>query len=150
MAQGSKGKVVQVIGTVVDVEFPPEDLPMIYNALELDVDGERLVLEVEQHVGNNWVRCLALGTTDGLARGVECVDTGQPVSVPVGENSLGRIFNVLGETIDGGEQVASDAERLPIHRQPPSFATSLKSTQVCLCLLVLASDRARVTTSGTR
>ena len=130
MAQGSKGKVVQVIGTVVDVEFPPEDLPMIYNALELDVDGERLVLEVEQHVGNNWVRCLALGTTDGLARGVECVDTGQPVSVPVGENSLGRIFNVLGETIDGGEQVASDAERLPIHRQPPSFAEQSRTTEI--------------------
>ena len=130
MAQGSKGKVVQVIGTVVDVEFPPEDLPMIYNALELDVDGERLVLEVEQHVGNNWVRCLALGTTDGLARGVECVDTGQPVSVPVGENSLGRIFNVLGEAIDGGEQVASDAERLPIHRQPPSFAEQSRTTEI--------------------
>ncbi len=130
MAQGSKGKVVQVIGTVVDVEFPPEDLPLIYNALELDVDGERLVLEVEQHVGNNWVRCLALGTTDGLARGVECVDTGQPVSVPVGENSLGRIFNVLGEAIDGGEQVASDAERLPIHRQPPSFAEQSRTTEI--------------------
>ncbi len=130
MAQDSKGKVVQVIGTVVDVEFPPEDLPMIYNALELDVDGERLVLEVEQHVGNNWVRCLALGTTDGLARGVECVDTGQPVSVPVGENSLGRIFNVLGEAIDGGEQVASDAERLPIHRQPPPFAEQSRTTEI--------------------
>ena len=82
MAQGSKGKVVQVIGTVVDVEFPPEDLPEIYNGLELDVDGERLVLEVEQHVGNNWARCLALGTTDGLARGVECIDTGRSVAVP--------------------------------------------------------------------
>ena len=118
MAQGSKGKVVQVIGTVVDVEFPPEDLPEIYNGLELDVDGERLVLEVEQHVGNNWARCLALGTTDGLARGAECIDTGQPVAVPVGENSLGRIFNVLGDAIDGGEQVASDAERLA--NSPPA------------------------------
>ena len=126
MAQGSKGKVVQVIGTVVDVEFPPEDLPEIYNGLELDVDGERLVLEVEQHVGNNWARCLALGTTDGLARGAECIDTGQPVAVPVGENSLGRIFNVLGDAIDGGEQVASDAERLPIHRQPPHSPSSLE------------------------
>ena len=130
MAQGSKGKVVQVIGTVVDVEFPPDDLPGIYNGLELDVDGERLVLEVEQHVGNNWARCLALGTTDGLARGVECIDTGSPVAVPVGENSLGRIFNVLGETIDGGDQVPTDAERLPIHRQPPSFAEQSGTTEL--------------------
>ncbi len=130
MAQGSKGKVVQVIGTVVDVEFPPEDLPAIYNGLELDVDGERLVLEVEQHVGNNWARCLALGTTDGLARGVECVDTGQPVAVPVGENSLGRIFNVLGDAIDGGDQVPADADRLPIHRQPPTFAEQSGTTEI--------------------
>ena len=130
MAQGSKGKVVQVIGTVVDVEFPPDDLPEIYNGLELDVDGERLVLEVEQHVGNNWARCLALGTTDGLARGVECVDTGQPVAVPVGENSLGRIFNVLGDTIDGGDQVPSDADRLPIHSQPPTFAEQSGTTEL--------------------
>ena len=130
MAQGSKGKVVQVIGTVVDVEFPPDDLPGIYNGLELDVDGERLVLEVEQHVGNNWARCLALGSTDGLARGVECIDTGSPVAVPVGENSLGRIFNVLGETIDGGDQVPTDAERLPIHRQPPSFAEQSGTTEL--------------------
>ena len=130
MAQGSKGKVVQVIGTVVDVEFPPDDLPEIYNGLELENEGERLVLEVEQHVGNNWVRCLALGTTDGLARGAEAIDTGQPVAVPVGENSLGRIFNVLGDTIDGGEQVPADAERLPIHRQPPTFAEQSGTTEI--------------------
>ena len=91
-----KGKVVQVIGTVVDVEFPPDNLPGIYNALEMDVDGRRLVLEVEQHVGNNWARCLALGATEGVARGLEVSDTGAAVSVPVGEASLGRIFNVLG------------------------------------------------------
>ncbi len=130
MAQGSKGKVVQVIGTVVDVEFPPDDLPEIYNGLEVDNEGERLVLEVEQHVGNNWVRCLALGTTDGLARGVEAIDTGQPVAVPVGENSLGRIFNVLGEAIDGADQVPADAERLPIHRQPPTFAEQSGTTEI--------------------
>ena len=130
MAQGSKGKVVQVIGTVVDVEFPPDDLPEIYNGLELENEGERLVLEVEQHVGNNWVRCLALGTTDGLARGAEAIDTGQPVAVPVGENSLGRIFNVLGDAIDGGEQVPADAERLPIHRQPPTFAEQSGTTEI--------------------
>ena len=130
MAQGSKGKVVQVIGTVVDVAFPPDDLPLIYSSLEVDNEGERLVLEVEQHVGNNWARCLALGTTDGLARGVEAVDTGRPVAVPVGEHSLGRIFNVLGEAIDGGEQVPADAERLPIHRQPPTFAEQSSTTEI--------------------
>ncbi len=130
MAQGSKGKVVQVIGTVVDVEFPPDDLPEIYSGLELENEGERLVLEVEQHVGNNWARCLALGTTDGLARGAEATDTGQPVAVPVGENSLGRIFNVLGDAIDGGEQVPGDAERLPIHRQPPTFAEQSGTTEI--------------------
>lgn len=130
MAQGSKGKVIQVIGTVVDVEFASEDLPEIYNGLELDVDGERLVLEVEQHVGNNWVRCLAMGSTDGLARGVECIDTGQPIAVPVGDHSLGRIFNVLGDAIDGGDQVPDDAERLPIHRHPPSFAEQSGTTEI--------------------
>ena len=130
MAQGSKGKVVQVIGTVVDVEFPPDDLPEIYSGLELDNEGERLVLEVEQHVGNNWARCLALGTTDGLARGAEAIDTGQPVAVPVGDNSLGRIFNVLGDAIDGGEQVPADADRLPIHRQPPTFAEQSGTTEI--------------------
>lgn len=130
MAQGSKGKVIQVIGTVVDVEFASEDLPEIYSGLELEVDGERLVLEVEQHVGNNWVRCLAMGSTDGLARGVECIDTGQPIAVPVGDHSLGRIFNVLGDAIDGGDQVPDDAERLPIHRHPPSFAEQSGTTEI--------------------
>ncbi len=130
MAQGSKGKVIQVIGTVVDVEFPADDLPEIYSSLELEVEDERLVLEVEQHVGNNWARCLAMGSTDGLARGVECIDTGQPISVPVGEQSLGRIFNVLGDAIDGGEQIEASAERLPIHRQPPSFAEQSRTTEI--------------------
>ena len=111
MAKGSKGKVVQVIGTVVDVEFPAEELPEIYSAVELDNSGAKLVLEVEQHVGNSWARCLALGATEGLARGVEVVDTGAPVSVPVGKASLGRLMNVLGDPIDGGEAIPADAER---------------------------------------
>ena len=95
MTQGTKGSIVQVIGTVIDVEFPPDGLPAIYNALELDNSGERLVLEVEQHIGNNWVRCLAMGPTEGLTRGVEVIDTGAPISVPVGPKSLGRLFNVF-------------------------------------------------------
>ena len=92
----AKGSVVQVIGTVVDVEFPPDELPALYNALTLDNNGEKLVLEVEQHVGNNWVRCLALGPTEGLARGVEAEDSGSAILVPVGPETLGRLFDVTG------------------------------------------------------
>ena len=90
------GKIVQVIGTVVDVEFPPDQLPNLFDALTLDNSGENLVLEVQQHVGNNWARCLALGSTDGLARGTEVNDTGEKVTVPVGPETLGRLFNVPG------------------------------------------------------
>jgi F-type H+-transporting ATPase subunit beta len=114
------GKVRQVIGTVVDVEFPPEDMPTIFNALHTEIEGQRLVLEVEQHVGNNWVRCLAMGPTEGLRRGVDVEDTGDAVAVPVGDPTLGRLFNALGEPLDDLEEV--DAEfSWPIHRDPPSF-----------------------------
>ena len=130
MAKGSKGKVVQVIGTVVDVEFPADELPEIYSAVELQNDGEKLVLEVEQHVGNSWARCLALGATEGLARGVEALDTGSPVSVPVGAGSLGRLMNVLGDPIDNGPTVPADAERWPIHRKPPAFDEQSGTTEV--------------------
>jgi F-type H+-transporting ATPase subunit beta len=130
MAKGSNGKVVQVIGTVVDVEFKADELPVIYSAVELQNEGERLVLEVEQHVGNSWARCLALGATEGLARGTEVTDTGLPVMVPVGPNSLGRLMNVLGEPIDGGEPIPADAERWPIHRKAPTFAEQSGTTDV--------------------
>jgi len=130
MAKGSKGKVVQVIGTVVDVEFPADELPEIYSAVELQNDGEKLVLEVEQHVGNSWARCLALGATEGLARGIEAVDTGSPISVPVGASSLGRLMNVLGDPIDNGPTVPDDAERWPIHRKPPAFDEQSGTTEV--------------------
>ncbi len=130
MAKGSKGKVVQVIGTVVDVEFQADELPVIYSAVELENEGERLVLEVEQHVGNSWARCLALGATEGLARGTEVTDTGSPVMVPVGPTSLGRLMNVLGDPIDGGEPIAADAERWPIHRKAPSFDEQSGTTDV--------------------
>jgi F-type H+-transporting ATPase subunit beta len=130
MAKGSRGKVIQVIGTVVDVEFAADELPEIYSAVELKNEGEKLVLEVEQHVGNSWARCLALGATEGLARGTEVVDTGGPVSVPVGKASLGRLMNVLGDPIDGGEPIADDVERWPIHRKPPSFDEQSGTTEV--------------------
>ena len=123
------GKVVQVIGTVVDVEFPQENLPEIYNALELKVEGEKLVLEVEQHVGNNWARCLALGATEGVSRGLEVTDTGAPVSVPVGKASLGRIFNVLGDALDDLGDVNAK-EKWPIHRPAPTFEQQSGSTEV--------------------
>ena len=123
------GKITQVIGTVVDVEFPPEEMPAIYNALEAEIDGEKLVLEVEQHVGNNWVRCLALGPTEGLVRGIEAVDTGGAIAVPVGDPILGRLFNCLGETLDGLEEVESE-ESWPIHRPPPSFEEQATTVEV--------------------
>ncbi|MDP2674843.1 MAG: F0F1 ATP synthase subunit beta [Dehalococcoidia bacterium] len=119
MAKGAKGRLVQVIGTVVDVEFPAEELPSVYSAVEVDAgDGKKLIVEVQQHLGNNWMRCLAMDTTDGLRRGAECVDTGGPIAVPVGHACLGRLFNVLGEPLDGLGDVKAD-EYWPIHRPAP-------------------------------
>ena len=129
MALGTVGHVVQVIGTVVDVEFPSEGLPAVHSAVVLDLDGEELVLEVQQHLGNSWVRCLALGPTEGLSRGTEVVDRGEAVSVPVGRGSLGRLFNVLGEPLDGLGEVPSE-ERWPIHREPPAFDEQETSTSM--------------------
>jgi F-type H+-transporting ATPase subunit beta len=123
------GKITQVIGTVVDVEFPPEEMPTIFNAVETSVDGQKLVLEVEQHVGNNWVRCLALGPTEGLKRGTEAVDTGRPIAVPVGDPTLGRLFNALGETLDNLEEIEPE-ETWPIHRNPPTFEEQATTIQV--------------------
>jgi len=123
------GKIVQVIGTVVDVEFPPGKMPAIYNSLETKIGDEKLVLEVEQHIGNNWVRCLALGPTEGLKRGEDTNDTGSPISVPVGDPTLGRLFNTLGETLDDQEEIEG-AETWPIHRTPPSFEDQATEVEV--------------------
>jgi len=125
----TKGKVVQVIGTVVDIEFPPDKLPSIYNAIEINQDGQKIVLEVQHHVGNNWVRCLALCPTDGLQRGVEAIDTGAPITVPVGKATLGRLFNVFGEPLDDLGPVET-TERLPIHRPPPPLEEQETTTQM--------------------
>ncbi len=117
----AEGRVVQVIGTVVDVEFPPDELPDIRNAIEiLPEGGEKIVAEVQQHLGNNWTRCLTMGPTEGLRRGTIVIDTGRPIAVPVGEGTLGRLFNVLGEALDGLGEVQA-TERWPIHRPPPPF-----------------------------
>jgi F-type H+-transporting ATPase subunit beta len=121
------GRIVQVIGPVVDVEFPPNELPAILNALEVQRDGQQLVLEGAQHLGNNWARCVAMSSTDGLVRGMEVLDTGGPITVPVGRATLGRIFNVIGEPVDEGPPVVAE-KRYPIHRPPPEFVE--QSTKV--------------------
>ncbi|MBM3214227.1 F0F1 ATP synthase subunit beta [Candidatus Poribacteria bacterium] len=116
-----KGKVAQIIGVVIDVEFQDEHLPPIYNALEIvRQDGSRLVLEVEQHLGEDRVRCVAMDTTDGLVRGTEVTDTGGPITVPVGKGVLGRIMNVSGDPVDERGPIEAEA-RLPIHRPAPQF-----------------------------
>jgi len=125
----AKAKVVQVIGTVVDIEFPPDELPALNNAIEIPLDGGKILLEAQQHMGNNWVRCLAMSPTDGLERGAEAIDTGAPLTVPVGRATLGRLFNVLGEPLDNLGPVNAE-ERWPIHRPPPSFQEQETSTQM--------------------
>jgi F-type H+-transporting ATPase subunit beta len=123
------GKVIQIIGTVVDVEFEPDQLPKLFDALSCEREGEKLVLEVQQHIGNNWVRCLALGTTDGLARGVAVEDTGDKVLVPVGQETLGRLFDVTGTPLDNLGPVEAGTY-WPIHRDPPSFAEQNSSVEI--------------------
>ena len=126
----SRGRVIQITGAVVDIEFPAGKLPAIYNAVEVRRgDGVKIVCEVQQHLGNNWVRTVAMTTTDGLARGVEAIDTGGPITVPVGQVTLGRVFNVLGETIDEKGPVGA-SERLPIHRPAPAFDQQTTETEI--------------------
>ena len=120
-AEKATGQVIQITGPVVDIEFPSGQLPAIYNAVEIELKGrDPLVCEVQQHLGNSWVRAVAMTTTDGLARGVPVRDTGGPISVPVGEVTLGRVFDVLGKPIDLKGPVKAD-KMLPIHREAPAF-----------------------------
>ena len=125
----AKGKVAQIIGTVVDIEFPPDELPALYNAIEITTSGSKVVLEVQEHLGNNRVRCLALSSTDGLGRGAEAIDTGAALSVPVGKATLGRLFDVMGEPLDNLGPVKAK-EHWPIHRPPPSFEEQETTTQM--------------------
>ncbi len=124
------GKVLRVIGPVVDVEFFAEELPALYNAIRIErPDGTKLIVEVSQYLGENVVRCVAMSTTDGLVRGMDAVDTGESITMPVGRETLGRIFNLLGETIDKlGDCPAK--KRYPIHRPPPPFEEQVPSNQV--------------------
>src|SRR5699024_8694551 len=115
------GKIVQVIGPIVDIRFEEDNLPNLLNAVEIETkSGDTLIVEVAQHVGDDIVKCISMGSTDGLIRGMEAKDTGEPIAVPVGKATLGRLFNVLGETIDEKEEL-KDVERHPIHREAPSF-----------------------------
>src|SRR5262245_9123084 len=118
----STGTILEIKGVVIDARFSDGNLPRIYNAIEIDrgADATPLIAEVQQHLGDDRVRAVAFDTTDGLARGTTVRDTGAPISVPVGERTLGRIFNVLGETIDEGSDVSA-GERWPIHRDAPTF-----------------------------
>ena len=113
MTDRNVGKVVQIIGSVIDIRFVDE-LPSLYNAIEVEIDGETVVLEVMQHLGDNTVRCISMHPTEGLKRGVEAIDTGLPISVPVGKEVLGRMINVLGEPIDNKPRIESK-ESWPIH-----------------------------------
>jgi F-type H+/Na+-transporting ATPase subunit beta len=129
VAAPTTGRVIAITGPVVDIEFPAGNLPAIFNAIEIEREGEPLVCEVQQHLGNSWVRAVAMTTTDGLARGTEAVDTGAPISVPVGPPTLGRVFDVLGHPIDGKGDVDSE-QSSPIHRTAPSFEDQTTATEV--------------------
>ena len=126
----AEGRIVQIVGAVVDVEFPPDDLPPLYNALELDTDaGDSVVLEVEQHIGDSTVRCVSMRPTEGLRRGTAVRDTGGPIRVPVGPETLGRVFDVTGEPVDGGGEVEVN-NTYPIHRRPPAFTDQSTTAEV--------------------
>ncbi len=125
------GKVVQVIGPVVDIRFEDGQLPKLYNAIKIDKgNNESLTVEVAQHIGDDVARCISMGSTDGLVRNMDCEDTGAPISVPVGEKILGRMFNVLGDEIDGLGALDSDIMRMPIHRTAPTFAEQQTSAEI--------------------
>ena len=124
-----KGEVKRVIGPVVDVQFAPEDLPELYNAIEIELPDRKVTLETVQQTGGGVARCIALSATDGISRGMTARNTGAPITMPVGEATLGRMFNVVGDPIDGKGEVKAEM-RLPIHREPPSFTEVRPSTEV--------------------
>ena len=130
MAEQNTGKITQIIGAVLDIKFSQGKLPEINEAIQVPLsDGGKLTVEVSQHLGDDTVRCIAMGSTDGLVRGMDAVATGAPISVPVGENTLGRIFNVLGDAIDNKPQPDVE-EYLPIHRKAPTFEEQSTETEI--------------------
>lgn len=124
------GTVIQIVGPVLDVRFADDCLPDLLNAIEIQNGDKKIVAEVAQHIGDNVVRCIAMSSTDGLQRGVEAVDTGAPISVPVGESCLGRVFNLLGEPIDEAGDVSKENERWPIHRPAPSYEEQESAAEI--------------------
>ena len=127
----AEGRVVQVIGTVLDVEFPPDGLPALFNAVTVTLaDGRQVVSEVQQHLGNNRVRCLAMDATESMRRGDPVLDEGRAIAVPVGEETLGRLFNVLGQPLDGLGAIPPAVDRWPIHRKAPAFDEQVAETQI--------------------
>ena len=129
MAEKNVGSVVQIIGAVVDVRFAKDNLPNLLNAVEIEFGGKKLVCEVAQHIGDDVVRCIAMSSTDGLVRGTKAVDTGSPITVPVGKDTLGRIFNLLGEPVDN-KPAPEIKERWPIHREAPSYEEQTASNEI--------------------
>ena len=130
MAERNVGKITQIIGAVLDIKFPEGTLPEINSAIDIQTkDGGRLVVEVAQHLGDDTVRCIAMGPTDGLVRGMEAESTGSAISVPVGEETLGRMFNVLGEPIDN-KPAPEVKQYMPIHRKAPTFAEQSTTTEM--------------------
>ena len=129
MTQKNVGTIVQAIGPVLDIRFPNDAMPQLLNAIEIEHDGKKLVAEVAQHIGDDVVRCIAMSSTDGLQRGIPAMDTGSPITVPVGEACLGRIFNLLGEPVDNGPAPEAE-ERWPIHRPAPSYEEQESTTEI--------------------
>ncbi len=129
MTNQNIGTIVQIIGAVLDIKFTPENLPNLLNAIEIDNNGSKLVVEVAQHIGDDTVRCIAMGSTDGLVRGMDAVDTGASIKVPVGKETLGRIFNLLGEAVDNKPQPETE-EKWEIHRTAPTFEEQEASNEV--------------------
>lgn len=129
LAKNNIGRVIQIIGAVLDIKFQAGNLPALYNAIEIDNNGVKIVAEVAQHLGDDVVKCIAMSSTDGLVRGVEAVDTGSPIKVPVGPETLGRMFNVIGEPIDN-KPAAETKEKWSIHRDAPSFAEQTTSAEL--------------------
>ncbi|MBV1709065.1 MAG: F0F1 ATP synthase subunit beta, partial [Erysipelothrix sp.] len=123
------GKLLQIIGPVVDIRFSGKQLPSLYSAIDIPLKEGKLVVEVAQHIGDDVVRCISMGSTDGLVRGMEAIDTGKAISVPVGKEVLGRMFNVLGEPIDGMGDIPAEVKRDPIHREAPTFEQQQTSAE---------------------
>ncbi|MFI3230007.1 MAG: F0F1 ATP synthase subunit beta [bacterium] len=123
------GKVIQIIGAVIDIKFSSDNMPALYNAINIEHNGETIVVEVAKHLGDDVVKCIAMSSTDGLVRGMEAIDTGAPISVPVGQETLGRMFNVTGDPIDEAGEVNA-TERWSIHREAPSFADQSNETEL--------------------